>query len=320
MSEQAQQTQRTAADIEAELMEIDAVAAEVDTGEGTDVGESQSEGTDDSDAAAEAQATRQGWTDKAHFKGDPKKWVDAKTFIERGERFAKNLENEVAALRKQMAEFEGTKAAFKKFHEETISRKDEELKTAIAALRVQRSEAQSYGEHDTVVALEDRIDLLKTQQKELKAPIDEPAPAVLTSEQASAVAKTDPVLMEWVEDGNTWFNEDAKLRQYALNLGENLIKSGEAARGRAFLDKVGELMRRDFPRYFRTESGASNLANATSASTTGSGAQAGGGKTGVGVAGKTERDLPKEDLELMRQFIKEGWTTKEKFLTSYFSR
>jgi hypothetical protein len=316
MSEQLQQTQRTAADIEAELMEIDAATAEVDTGEAHDAGEDQSEGADDSEAAAEAQATRQGWTDKAHFKGDPKKWVDAKTFIERGERFAKNLENEVDALRKKMAEFEGTKAAFKKFHEETIARKDEELKTTIAALRVQRSEAQSYGEHDTVVALEDRIDLLKTQQKELNAPVE----AQPSNEQVADAAKNDPVLLEWVEDGNTWFNDDPKLRQYALNLGENLIKSGEAARGRAFLDKVGELMRRDFPRYFRTEASSSNLANATSASTTGSGAQAGGGKTGVGAAGKTERDLPKEDLDLMRQFIKEGWTTKEKFLSSYFSR
>jgi hypothetical protein len=316
MSEQLQQTQRTAADIEAELMEIDAATAEIATGEAHDAGEGQSEGADDSEAAAEAQATRQGWTDKAHFKGDPKKWVDAKTFIERGERFAKNLENEVEALRKKMAEFEGTKAAFKKFHEETIARKDEELKTTIAALRVQRSEAQSYGEHDTVVALEDRIDLLKTQQKELKAPVE----AQPSNEQVADAAKNDPVLLEWVEDGNTWFNDDPKLRQYALNLGENLIKSGEAARGRAFLDKVGELMRRDFPRHFRTEASPSNLANATSASTTGSGAQAGGGKTGVGAAGKTERDLPKEDLDLMRQFIKEGWTTKEKFLSSYFSR
>jgi hypothetical protein len=317
MTGQAQQTQRTAADIEAELTEIDAAIAEVGAGEDTDDVGASPEGDN---AAAEVQATRQGWVDKEHYKGDPKKWVDAKTFLERGERFTKNLENEVATLRRKIEEFEGTKAAFKKFHEETIARKDEELKNAIAALRVQRSEAQSEGEHETVVALEDRIDLLKMQQKELKAPIEQVAPAVLTSEQAADMAKTDPVLAEWVEDGNAWFSEDAKLRQYALNLGENLIKSGETVRGRPFLDKVSELMRRDFPRYFRTAPGASNLANATSASSTGSGAQAGGGKTGVGAAGKTERDLPKEDLELMRQFVKEGWMTKEKFLANYFSR
>jgi uncharacterized protein (UPF0210 family) len=36
--------------------------------------------------------------------------------------------------------------------------------------------------------------------------------------------------------------------------------------------------------------------------------------------GKTERDLPLADLKLMKQFVKEGWMTKEKFLQSYWAR
>lgn len=315
-----QSTTRTSAEIEAELEGMD-FGGDVDE----DLGSSQSSDAYDPDSAAsieaelaevESRALRQGWTDREQYKGDPKKWVDAKTFVARGERFAKNLEQEVAALRHKLEDFEGTKAAFVKFHEETISRKEEELKEAIAGLRVQRSQAQREGEDEQVVQIEDRIDLLKSQQKGLKAPEVVPAVAASTSADMS-----NPVLLEWIDDGNQWFNDEPRLRTYALSVGDKMIAEGEPARGREFLDKVAAVLHRDFPRRFKaTGDSASTLANATSGAVSSTGRQAGGGRTGaVGASGKTERDLPPEDRALMVQFIREGYTTKEKFLASYFS-
>lgn len=296
-------TTRTAAEIEAELEGLDF---------SSDEGGEDAAATIEAElAASESQATSQGWVAKDKYKGDPKKWVDAKTFVDRGERFVTNLQQEVAVLRGKIEGFEGTKAAFVKFHEESITRKDAELKEAIASLRVQRSEAQRDGEHEQAIALEDRIDLLKDQQKELKAPIaQDAAPAA-----KPGLNMKDPMLLDWIEDGNQWFQDEPTLRDYAIVLGEQFISNGETVRGRAFLDKVAEAMKKEFPRRFR-ESSEGGMRNAAG----GSGNGGNRDSKNPGGAGKTERDLPAEDQALMRQFIKEGWTTKEKFLTSYFSR
>ena len=297
---------RSAADIEAELATIrDPI--DLDLPPEDDVPAPTPE--DLSRLEAETAAGQKGWVPKDQYKGDPTKWVDAKTFIERGEKFNLNLQREVAALKAKLESFEGTRKAFTKFHEETIAKKDEELKAAIAQLRIQRSEAQADGDHAGAVAIEDRIDLLRDEQKAIKAVVVEPPPAAAPGPNLG-----DPVLQEWIEDGNSWFESDPKLRDYAVALGEAMIKGGTPLRGRKFLDLVRTKMEEEFPRKFRAASPpAPRPSGAEGASSNrGSGPAAGGGKT--------EADLPPEDRALMRQFIKEGWTTKEKFLSSYFSR
>ena len=307
---------RTAAEIEAELMSLTPGAQSLDEPTSSNSGEqSPAEQLEVELAAAEATAARQGWVPRDSYKGDPKKWVDAKTFVERGERFVGNLQGEVAALRKQIESFEGTKAAFVKFHEETLAKKDAEMKAAIADLRVQRSQAQAEGDHDVVIQIEDRIDLLKGQQAELKAPIVAPAP-VASPTSAKDLPLNNPVMLEWIEDGNQWFMDEPKLRDYAVAYGDTLVSNGETARGRPFLDMIAARMKVDFPRRFKGNgSAADTLGNATSGSTNG-----GSNSRSSSAVGKTERDLPAEDFALMKQFIKEGYTTKEKFLASYFSR
>ena len=192
-----------------------------------------------------------------------------------------------------------------KFHEETLATKDAELAATIKELRIHRSEATRNGEDELAISLEDRIDLLAAQRKEVKKlPTEEEA-------AASTTPQPNPVLDEWIEDGNTWFNDDPSLRSYAIALGDTLIKNGETKRGRPFLDLVAEKMAVDFPRRFKkTEKAVSGASSVEGASGSGSRNSAGG---------RTERDLPAEDLALMKQFIREGWTTKEKFLASYFS-
>lgn len=280
--------------------------------------EKQYEADQAADKAAETEASRKGWVPRAQYKGDPAKWVDAKTFIERGERFVVNLQREVSSLKAQIEGFEGTKKAFAKFYEEALEKKDKELQEAITALRVQRSSAIRDGDDEFAVQIEDRIDLLKEQKRELKALPDTPkapatdAPKDDANPDEPPAVKTDPVILEWIEDGNTWFDEDPRLRAYALSVGDRLIKEGETVRGRRFLDKVTAIMKQEFPRKFRDKvpPAVDSLPNHVEG-----GDNAPNGKSG----GKTEKDLPSEDRALMNQFIASGLTTKEKFLKSYFS-
>ena len=252
----------------------------------------------------EAEATRKGWVPKEEFSGDPSKWVDAKTFVDRGNKFNANLQREVERLRKQIESFEGTKQAFIKFTEERLAAKDAELKEAISQLRIQRSQAVREGEDELAVELEDRIDALKQQQKEVKE--------IPVEQKQTGPNMDDPVLNDWIEDGNEWFRDDAKLRDYAVNLGNELIANGEKLRGRKFLDRVAEVMAEEFPRRFgRGKTSSGGRVDPVAGESRGGGSSKGG---------KTEADLPRADRELMRSLVSEGYTTKEEFLKSYFSR
>lgn len=295
-------TPRTAADIEAELLSLPS-EEEIELRDSPDLAPAPA----DPDPA-EAIARRKGWLPKSEYTGDPSKWVDAKTFNDRGDRFNKNLQREVESLKQKLSDFEGTKAAFKKFHEETLARKDAELQAAINALRVQRSQATQDGDHETAIILEDRIDELKTERAAFKKVEVEQQPTAPASNPAGLHVE---VMNEWIEDGNDWFRDDQKLQAYAVAVGEDLIKSGEPLRGRKFLDKVASIVAEDFPRKFRQRAAASSTSPVESST-----APARGGARRQ----PSEADLPAEDLRLMKQFIKEGWTTKEKFLAGYFSR
>lgn len=302
---------RTAAEVEAELMSI-APAEEPDEEEELEQEEPPEPTPVELEAAAvtrsaELEAGRKGWVPRDQYKGDAAKWVDAKTFLERGERFTANLQREIADLKGKVASFEGTKAAFTKFHEELMAKKNTEIKAAISALRVQRSEAIGDGEHEVAVEIEDRIELLRGQQKELEEAPPPEQKAAEESPKADAPI-VDPVILEWIDDGNKWFDEDPKMRSYAIAIGDEMIKNGETVRGRKFLDKVAATMREEFPRKFREKEAIPPLHHVEADD-----------NTPRGKAGKTEKDLPPEDLALMRQFIKEGWTTKDKFLKSYFA-
>lgn len=265
---------------------------------------------DSATLAAETEAGGKGWVPKAAYKGDPAKWVDAKTFLARGERFTVNLQKELAEVKAQLESFQGTKAAFIKFHEETLAKKDADLRDAIAALRIQRSQATADGEHDVAVEIEDRIELLKDQRTELKATPavkEQPAPA------HNGPDMNNPVMLEWIDDGHEWFRDDPQLQLYAVEIGNTLRTQGNKLMGRAFLDTVAAQVHADFPRRFK-QNGKAQAGNTEGAGNAGSNS----GKQAYN--GKTERDLPPADLRLMREFIADGYTTKEKFLTSYFAR
>lgn len=271
------------------------------------------------EVAAIAEATRKGWVPKADFTGDEKRWVDAKTFLERGERFNKNLQREVQQLKEQLASFEGTKQQFIKFHEQTLAAKQSELDTAISALRVQKSQATAEHEHEQAVALEDRIDLLREQKKDLTKEaaalksddLDKPAAGTDEDLEARGAARMaqNAAVQEWVDDGNSWFKDDPKLRAYAVSVTEEMLKEGEKSRGRKLLDLVAERVKTDFPRSFKPDTQPRNNVES------GTGR---GGKQPAG--GKSERDLPAVDRQIMNDLIKGGYTTKEKYLESYFSR
>jgi len=248
-------------------------------------------------------ARAQGWRPKEEYTGDASKWVDADLFVERGRNFNSKLKTDLAAVQKELAAFKGTAEAFAKFHRETMASKDKELDTAIRQLRLQKAEATTDGEHEAVLVYEDRIEALQTQQKELKqtlaTPVEPPAPVT---------PEVHPIMQEWIEDGNEWFNTDTKMRNYSMMVAQEFRDAGDTTQGRKFMDKVTEKMKEEFPAKF----GNPNRSRPGAVGT--------GNRSPAAPAGKTERDLPAADRELMDKFVKDKLMTKEAFIKDYFSR
>ena len=316
-NEQAAGTGRTAEQIEAELASIDNAAREQML-EAANPGDSAKPAAKTGEPDYEYEAARKGWKPESQYTGPEGKWVDAKTFVERGERFTKKLEGEIDTLKKQVSAFEGTKAQFRKFFDDQMAKRDKEHTEAIQALRIQRNQATREGDDELAVELEDRIEATRKQQATLKAEASEAAEERTEGVSAAAGNEPNPVLDEFIADGNSWFKDDEALAKHAITVGKQMRANGEKAIGRKFLEMVKEQVRDDFPRRFKEIDAANGTPQRQSA--TGGTGNGGNGSTSAGYNGKTERDLPPEDLQVMRQFIKDGLYTKETFLKSYFSR
>src|SRR5216684_6197221 len=106
--------------------------------------------SDESDNAAaqvESQAKELGWVDKDSFKGDPEKWVDARTYVDRGEHVlpivkatAKRLREELAQTTSKLSTMEAalrqsqeTIKALEEYHNEDTRQKVEQARADLRA-------------------------------------------------------------------------------------------------------------------------------------------------------------------------------------------
>jgi len=319
MADQAnQEAPRTAADIEAELYAIaDAEhALELqDSDEDADDSNKVRQQTSGDPDPSEALAAKKGWVPKEKFKGPAEQWVDAETFLDRGANFSATLKSELAAVRAELEAFKGTAKAFAEFQASILAQKDAELRSVITDLRKQKSMATREGDDDLVIEIEDRIALLKEEAATVKTTVQEET-LVAKSPEPTVTDFEHPVIAEWISEGNEWFRDDKKLYDYAIAVGNELVKADSNLRGRKLLDRVRLEMEQEFPRRFKamatSQGQPQNPVNSASRSA--------GTRTPTIPGGKSERDLPAEDLRLMKQFIKEGWVTKDKFLADYFTR
>jgi len=261
--------------------------------------------------ATELEASRKGWIPKHKYTGPEGKWKTAEQFLADGANFTKNLQGELARVKQELAEFKGTAKQFAEFQQRQIEERDSQITSLISDLRRQQRQAIRDGDDDTADAIDGRIDVLTEEQRRTKETIEkaknpqQPSASVVNEDGTTS----DPVVSAWIEDGNQWFRENARMRAYCFQYANELIAGGEKARGAAFLEKLTDHMKEAFPRHFDKEASHN----------TGRGSMHESGRSGGNQNSYSEADLPSEDRALMELGIKQGWTTKEKFLKNYFS-
>lgn len=302
---------RSEAEIEAELLgsappvgddtDDSDDAAALDTPAATAAPDSAAEA-----AAERAEASRRGWVPKDKYTGDPDKWVDAKTYNERGRNFNKKLQEELALQKAEVERLKQTTAAFKKFTDEQMAAKEAELAATVTELRKLRLQAIREDDDDTALAVEDKLDAVRKEQAAIVAAKEAEAAAAKSPQQ-------DPQLTaeykQWASE-NPWFESDPVLQAITITVGQQLRAKGDKTEGMEFFKRVEQIVREDFPQKFEQDAPRKPRNPVESSRSS----------TSSRTSGKTEANLPAADREIMNDLVAEGLTTKEKFLENYFSR
>ena len=225
----------------------------------------------------ELQAQDAGWVPKDEYKGEEHKWVDAGEFLRRGELF-KKIEDQS----KQLKDVRSALTEMKKLHGQV---REVEYKRALDALRQQKKAALEDGDADAVIAADERIDLVKEQQKQLQA---QPADV-----QENSGAE-HPEFVAWTEQ-NSWYKSSAPMKAFADALGQDLARAGNSPS--EVLRKVAAEVRKEFPNRF------------TNPNREKAGSVEAGSRSGTSSAKFTLSD---DERRVMNTFIRQGVFKNEK--------
>lgn len=239
-------------------------------------------------------ASRMGWTDEDKYTGDPERWVDAKTFIERGETILpilkdrlrkqdddlKNIRGELRTVIQNQGEFERTTR-------ERVQTEFEDRKRKAVA----EADTDAYDE------------VHKEEQRWYQA---QRPPAAAPSEGAQ---EGNAILTAWNEQ-NPWFGTDPELSEFADDLAGVISKRQPHLAGTAeLLEKVASRTREVYPDKF------TNPNRQGKGAVEGSTGPAGGGKGRK----KSYADLPGAAKTKCDEYVANKWVaSRDEYVDTYF--
>ena len=226
------------------------------------------------------EALSQGWVPKEEFDGDSERWVDAGEFLRRGELFRK--------IESQSKELKDVKRALSELAKHNSKIREVEYARAIDALKAQKKEALSEGDADRVVDIDDKIDLVKDQQKQLQQQ---------QVQEVVQAAEVHPELKNWISK-NSWYESDAKMRKFADAYGTSIAGDYSPVE---VLKEVEKAVKKQYPEKFRNP-------NRERAGAVEGNVQRGGRTT------ESEMELSDVEKTVMKTLVDGGHITKEKYL------
>lgn len=268
-----------------------AAALAADRGE-TTTEEHQAQGGEPDPKVIE-EARVDGWVPKDEWRGDPEKWVDADTFVERGRHIRPILEANNRRLRDELGQVREVLDRTAKMVAER-ERKAEEI-------GYQRAKAEIDAEKRAAVQSGDLEAYDNAIQREaaLKRP-EEP------KEEQSKPGTPDPVLQGWMNE-NAWYTKDNESTQYAISMADYIRNTQPNLEGRPFLDAVKKEVEIRFPNKF------SNPARSAPSAVAGATRPAAGGK------GRTFNDLPSDAKRVCMQMERMG-IKRDDYVKDYFAQ
>lgn len=252
------------------------------------------ETTEAAEPTVEDRARDMGWRPLEEFKGDESRFVDAETFVKKGEEIlpiikanARKVEAENATLKSDMATLKKDVAEFRKYHSQTEQRA---YQRALRDLEERQADAVHANDLGAVKAITKEIADLSRDVR-----TDDSGDAYATPDHAKAVSS-------WKAE-NVWFGSDAAMTGAANAIASELEQQG--VKGADQLAEVAKRIRAEFPHKFENERRRAPAAVE--------------GSTTPRKAGKTWADLPPEARSTADRWVKQGLVTKEQYLKDYFT-
>ena len=198
--------------------------------------------SDDISPEVLSEAKALGFIPKEEFRGDPEKWIDAQTFLERGKHImpilkknneklladVNSLRGELAKVNAALGESRQAIEALKEYHSEDVKR---QVEKAREELKTRLTKAREDGDVDSEVAIVGELQDLRTAEQAAEA-----RAATREETQPPNYAET-PEFKAWQAE-NAWFGPDRRKTALAMGIAEELRQKEPALQGKAFLDRV----------------------------------------------------------------------------------
>lgn len=209
-------------------------------------------------AAIEAEARRQGWRPLAEYRGKAGGWVDAKTFLERGENFLpfvqkerndlrrerEAMKGEIDGLRSELAQTRGEMQKYVKFARDADQRGYDR---AIRELKAKQRAAVEAGDTATFDQVEEQIEQMETARNEVAA---EPAPSPTAAPRPQPAANQPPEIAQWMADNEGWFMNDRVLNSAMIAEHNAVLEESPGMDKLEQLELAKERVMKRFPKKF----------------------------------------------------------------------
>jgi len=234
----------------------------------------------------ENKARLQGWVSKEDFRGDPDKWIDAKSFVERGETIVPIMKERNERLEKEVREMKESFKEFSEFHRKTEDRAYQKALKEIEQRKLTAVETADTAGYQNAEL--ERAELEKTK----------PVPKI--------EKPVEPSEMQEFRRSNSWYDSDQELTLEADALGAAYAKQNITYP--KILEKVQATMKILHPEKF-TNVRRDNPASVESVSS----------ETGLPKKrdGHAYENLPGDAKKQCDKWIKSGLLTKEQYVQDY---
>ena len=178
----------------------------------------------------EAEAREQGWVSESEYKGEepPKNgFIDAKTFVENGEKITGKLKHQRDELREEVETLKQTTQELQKFHQQSLKRQQKEYEARITELQEKREAAINEGDGKTFTEVDKELTEMQAEKP-----------------QDTSMADS------WL-DKNPWYKTDTKMAAFADGMAERIVNEGYT--GQAYFNELTRRTKEAFPEEFETQ-------------------------------------------------------------------
>lgn len=239
-----------------------------------------------------AEATEQGWSEDKDSLPEGK-WVDAKTFVEKGERIAGIMKSRLDRQDSEIRQLKDSNKQFGEYQNALLAKEKSRNAELLAQLETQRAQAINDGDGAAFTNLDRQINQTR---EELSAP----------DPRGNGEQQIDAIGQAWLMN-NDWYQSNRKLQIHADAISDELVNAGYVGGSPAYYKELTRVVREDYPEEFQNKRQAQ--ANTV---------EAGGEiETKGSEVPHTYENLDAESKKACDEFVKGGFTTREEYVENY---